>query len=182
MRGIKKTLAQGKSGCSEDQPYEQHWDPAHLGMVIKDILAKELSSGFQVLIWRHVAISISRRHLPEGFQFNRDYSLPEGNTAMDLQASHSSNRAAISYARDRTAGPGFSSMLMNEFRAISRTWHAFLGFDGVALPPRNGPGTGHGETAISSRSLQKRAREVEVTELNTFLRSEIMLRQKRSRK
>ena len=103
---------------------------------------------------------------------------------MDLQASHTSNRASITYARDRTAGPGFSNILTNEFRTISRSWHAFLGFGGVALPPRNGPGTGHKEVTVSVQTVQKRAREAEVAELNTFLRSERMqemLRKKRSR-
>lgn len=170
-----------KVGGSNKQTPEQHWNSAQLGLVMKDILAKELSLGFNVLVWRHIAISISRRHLPEGYQFKRDYSLHEGNTAMDLQASHTSNRASISYARDKIAGPGFSNILTNEFRAISRSWHAFLGFGGVALPPRNGPCTGYGEVAISGQTIQKRARELELMEMNTFLRSERMLRKKKSR-
>jgi hypothetical protein len=107
-----------------------------LGQVIKDILTKELSPGFQVLTWRHLDIAISRRHLPEVCQFKRDYSLEEGNTAMDLQAAHTLKRASCTYARDKTAGPWSSSMLTPEFRALSRGWHAFLGFGGVQLLPR----------------------------------------------
>ena len=181
--GVKKSLAVGpKADSNHNQSSEQPWKSAQLGLVIKNVMAKALGLALTVLIWRHVAISISRKHLPEGLQFRRDYSLHEGSTAMDLQASHSSNRAAISYARDRRVGPGFSSTLTNEFRTISRSWHAFLGFGGVTLPPRNGPGTGYGEVTISNRSIQKRARETEVAELNNFLRGERILRYKRSRK
>lgn len=175
-KGLKKAhVADSKASSSHGQLAEQHWNSAQLGLVIKDILAKELSPGLNVLKWRHIAISISRRHLAEGYQFKRDYSLHEGNTAMDLQASHTSNRASITYARDRRAGPGFSNVLTNEFRTISRSWHAFLGFGGVALPPRNGPETRRGLATVSVQTVLKRAQEAEVAELNTFLKNERML-------
>jgi hypothetical protein len=59
----------------------------------------------QVLTWRYLAIAMSIRHLPEGSQFKRDYSLHEGNAAIDLQAAHMSNQASCLYAQDKTAGP-----------------------------------------------------------------------------
>lgn len=118
------------------RPVEEPWASSHLGVVIKKLLAAALSTTISVLLWRHAAIAMSRKHLPEGFQFKRDYSLNEEDAIMDLQSTHSSRRAAITYARSRDEGPGFRKMLRDNCRALSRAWHTFLGF-GTVLPPRD---------------------------------------------
>jgi hypothetical protein len=71
-------------------------------------------------------------------------------------------------------------MLTHGFRTLSRGWHAFLGFGGVQLLPRDRSGIGHREAVVLSQSAQKRAREDEATDLNNFLQRERVLRQKKS--
>jgi hypothetical protein len=178
---VAHTEAAGGKQPLAREHQEKHWDAAQLGQVIKDILASELSPGMQVLTWRHLAIAMSIRHLPEGSRFKRDYSLHEGNAAMDLQAAHTSNRASCSYARDKTAGPWSTNMLTHEFRTISRNWHAFLGFGGVPLPPRSESKIWLRGRAVPAAPLQKRAVDDDAAELNNFLRGNVMLRTKKQR-
>ncbi|KAF2993360.1 hypothetical protein E8E13_001896 [Curvularia kusanoi] len=115
---------------------EEPWPSSRLRAVIKERLAAALSTTITVLLRRHAAIAMSRKHLPEGFQFRRDYGAREGDAIMDLQSAYTSKRAAITYARSRDEGPGFSKTVRDDYRSLSRAWHAFLGF-GAALPPRD---------------------------------------------
>ena len=58
--GVKKSLAVGpKADSNHNQSSEQPWKSAQLGLVIKNVMAKALGLALTVLIWRHVAISIS---------------------------------------------------------------------------------------------------------------------------
>ena len=98
---------------------EQPWPSLHLGHVIKNLLGAVLSTTITILLWRHAAIAMSRKHLPEGFQFKRDYSMNKGDAIMDLQSTHTSNRAAVLYARSRDEGPGFSKMIRDDYRSLS---------------------------------------------------------------
>jgi hypothetical protein len=177
-------LTNRKTDPAEDsnQP-EQPWPSMHLGHVIKTLLAAALGTTITILLWRHAAIAMSRKHLPEECRFKRDYSLSEGDAAMDLQAAHSSARASISYARSRDEGPGFSAWIRDDLRRVSRHWHNFLGF-GTALPPRDCVWTAPQEkTAFVSEPLaKKRKREDLEGELRNWVSNERLLRTRRSRR
>ncbi|KAF3031161.1 hypothetical protein E8E11_000485 [Didymella keratinophila] len=130
---------------------------------------------------------MSRKHLPEGFQFKRDYGMNEGDAIIDLQSAYTSKRAAISYARSRDEGPGFSKMLCDDYRSLSCAWHTFLGF-GTVLPPWGGtqaaaPALAQDPTLAepTAASAIKRKREELERELRGWVRDEQLLRPKRRR-
>ncbi|KAF7139720.1 hypothetical protein CNMCM5793_007558 [Aspergillus hiratsukae] len=75
---------------------------------------------------------ISRVHLKCG-GFKRDYGTDDA--AFDEQASHSSWLAGTVYARGLQEAPGHVEARRQRYRAISREWHAFLGFE-TYLGPR----------------------------------------------
>jgi hypothetical protein len=120
----------------ESQQPEKAWESKELGQIIAAEFKRGLETDANIMLWRHSAIGISRRHLPDKHKFKRDYSVDEGSTAMDLQAAHTSRMASISYAREGRDGPGQLFLLRHEYREISRAWHSCLGF-GVPLAPRN---------------------------------------------
>jgi superfamily II DNA helicase RecQ len=84
--------------------------------------------------WRHVAIAISNRYLNEAF--GRDGGDGEGDgdedgvadSAWDLQAGHSTHVAGMIYAREMQQGAMGTAARRDQFRAVSRQWHRFLGF------------------------------------------------------
>jgi hypothetical protein len=89
-----------------------------------------------LLLWRHASIAMSRRHLPEGYKFKRDYGLDKESSAIDLQAAHTSRMAGSCYARDVREAHGHVASIRAEYRQLSRSWHTCMGF-GVPLPPRD---------------------------------------------
>jgi hypothetical protein len=106
---------------------EEPWESAQLGLVIKEAFRRGLQTKASTLLWRHASIAISRRHLPEGYKFKRDYGPDEENSAIDLQAAHTSRMAGVCYARDVREGYGHVASLRSEFRGLSRNWHTCLG-------------------------------------------------------
>lgn len=84
-----------------------------------------LGTPLTISVYRHVAIAIYRRH-PQGGGFRRDYDVAE-NTS-DRQTTHNSWTAGRLYARGLEQAPGHVEARRSEFRAVSRRWHAFLGF------------------------------------------------------
>lgn len=114
---LKTTIAEpleGNKPCGgleQDTTQEEPWESDRLGSVIKEEFKRGLSTPASIILWRHTAIAISRRHLPEGNKFKRDYGHDERNTAMDLQAAHTSRMAGICYARDMREGPGQTASL-----------------------------------------------------------------------
>jgi hypothetical protein len=158
-------------------------------LVIKEELRRGLKTTASILHWRHVAIAISRRHLPEGKQFKRDYGLEETSTAMDLQAAHSTKMASCTYARDFRMAPGQVENLRAEFRDLSRHWHTCIGF-GVALPPRDSVQSSKlGGEPLSERPAEEvvwagmvRSRVESERELNEWMRREGMLRNRKKRR
>jgi hypothetical protein len=169
-------------GSEQNVVREEPWESDRLGSVIKEEFKRGLNTTASIILWRHTAIAISRRHLPEGNKFKRDYGLDERNTAMDLQAAHTSRMAGICYARDMREGPGQTASLRAEFRALSRSWHTCLGF-GVPLPPRDMADLCDGvEAAVSQDSVRystcgdKRSREEVEQQLNDWMRGESLLR------
>ena len=128
-----------RNSSSQDLPpkdLDKPWDPAMLRDGIRLYLGA-LGAAIGILVWRHLAIAISRYHLPEGSQFSRDTGQAElkEDAAIDLQAAHSSKTAAINYGRTFTEGRGFTHLMRWRFRTISRQWHRFLLTDSK-LPPR----------------------------------------------
>ncbi|KFY03757.1 hypothetical protein O988_01236 [Pseudogymnoascus sp. VKM F-3808] len=81
-------------------------------------------------------IAASRKHLPGGLKFRKDYSVKPDPTWLAAQSAHTQARAGMTYARSREEAPGHVESARSEFRALSRAWHAFLGF-GVYLGPRD---------------------------------------------
>lgn len=76
--------------------------------------------------YRHIAIAISRIHLKCG-GFRDDYGFNQ--RMLDEQATHGSWTAGTVYAREMQEGPDHVEARRREFRAVSRDWHSFLGFD-----------------------------------------------------
>jgi hypothetical protein len=78
-----------------------------------------------ILIYRHIAIVISRQHLPSG-GFKKDYGVDK--KIADEQATHGTWVAGTVYARGLQEAPRHIKMRSIEYRAVSREWHSFLGF------------------------------------------------------
>jgi hypothetical protein len=75
-------------------------------------------------LWRHTAIAISRRHLPEGQHLKRDYGPDKKDAAMDLQAAHTSRMARSYYARDiRVSGSGEVAPNRNPWESAFQILH-----------------------------------------------------------
>lgn len=120
-----------KSGHRQDVP----WPSKCLSEVLAKEFSRHLSTRASIIIWRHSAIAITRRHLGR-LGFKRDYDGKEEilNVA-DHQAAHSSMLAGQLYARGIEEAPGHIAPIRAEYRAISRAWHSCLGF-GVFLGSR----------------------------------------------
>ena len=102
-----------------------------------------------MLTWRHAAIGISRMHLKCG-GFKQDYGAED--PIVDQQAAHGSWVAGTLYARGIKEAPGVIESKRVRYRAISREWHSFLGFEEPRSRKRAGP---HEDDAYR----RKRARE-----------------------
>lgn len=85
-----------------------------------------------IVVWRHLAIAISRKHLACG-GFKRDYDMDE--TAFDNQSCHSTRTAGSVYARGLEEAAGHIEARRESYRKVSQEWHAFLGFLPPQLPP-----------------------------------------------
>ncbi|KAF7184796.1 hypothetical protein CNMCM7691_006404 [Aspergillus felis] len=88
-----------------------------------------------ILSYRHAAITISWVHLKCG-GFKQDYRADDA--AFNKQASHRSWIAGTVYARGLQEAPGYIEARRRQYRAISREWHGFLGFE-TYLGPRKRP-------------------------------------------
>lgn len=144
-------------------------------MVIKERLAAALSTTITVLLWRHAAIAMSHKHLPEGFQFRRNYGVKEGDAIVDLQSAHTLKRAAIIYARSRDEGPGFSKTVRDDYRSPQRrlarfsgvrhcaVWHCATGSgQRIGRPsssPRTKPTSANSHLSYETETEPGRARE-----------------------
>jgi hypothetical protein len=80
---------------------------------LTNVLAQQfrqyLKNEANILLWRHAAIAISRRHLRQA-KFRKDY------------------------ARGIEEAPGHVASARADYRQISREWHTFLGFSGFTRP------------------------------------------------
>ncbi|KAF9882522.1 hypothetical protein FE257_008177, partial [Aspergillus nanangensis] len=85
-----------------------------------------LQTKLNIISYRHAAIAISRVYLKSS-GFKRDYGIEE--VGLDKQAGHDSWTAGTVYARGLQEAPGHIEAQRRQYRAISREWHGFLGFE-----------------------------------------------------
>lgn len=114
----------------EEQSNHQMSQPSR---VMRRVFELELGLPIGLSVYRHLAIAISRKHLPCG-GFKRDYGLED--RKFDAQSSHSSWTADSVYVRGLQEAAGHVDMRKSEYRSISRQWHKFLGFSPASLPSR----------------------------------------------
>ncbi|KFY80306.1 hypothetical protein V499_00824 [Pseudogymnoascus sp. VKM F-103] len=115
-----------------------HWDSSRLSNVLQQEFKAYLNTTAHITIWRHAAIAISRKHLG-GAKFKRDYGSEPAPTWVAEQTGHTAYVAGNVYARGIEEAPGHVASARAEYRALSRSWHSFLGF-GVylgILPPNS---------------------------------------------
>jgi hypothetical protein len=108
-----------------------HWDSGQLSKVLQQEFKVHLNTNTRIILWRHAAIAISRKHL-QGAKFKRDYGSEPAPTWSSEQTGHTAYVAGNVYARGIEEAPGHVAATRAEYRALSRAWHSFLGF-GVYL-------------------------------------------------
>jgi hypothetical protein len=113
------------------------WDSSRLSAILQRETKEAFGVPFNIPIYRHLAIAISRKHLASG-GFKRDYGLEDTKFA-DTQATHSPWTAGSIYARGIKEAPGHVEARRSEYRKVSQDWHQFLGFLPSSLPPRKRP-------------------------------------------
>ncbi|EAW23656.1 putative telomere-associated RecQ helicase [Aspergillus fischeri NRRL 181] len=123
------------------------WDSSQLRKVLQRKAQTHLQTKMNILSYQHAAIAISRVHLKCG-GFKRDYGADDA--AFNEQASHGSWIAGTVYARGLQEAPGHVEARRRQYRAISREWHGFLGFE-TYLGPRKRPAGGDPEVGWSKR-------------------------------
>lgn len=101
------------------------WLPERLTTVLKRETTEHLKVPLVIMMYRHMAIAISRQHLRCG-GFKRDYGIDK--KMADEQATHGSWYAGTIYARGLQEAPGHVAARKSEYRTVSREWHNFLGF------------------------------------------------------
>ena len=129
---------------------EGSWDPDRLRTVLQREAQSQLQTKINILLYRYAAIAISRVYLKCG-GFKRDYRTDQ--PAFNEQASHGFWTAGTVYARGLQEASGYVEARRRQYRAISREWHGFLGFE-VSLGPRKRPAE---ETArpVKTRSVKR---------------------------
>src|SRR4030095_1208555 len=113
------------SDCKTSGRGKKKWDGTRVGEVMTRESTETLKSNLKLRIYRHVAISMTRKHIrKDHFKLvctNED-------DIWDLQACHQSNTAGTIYARELRDAPGDVENRREGFRRISQEWHLFLGF------------------------------------------------------
>jgi hypothetical protein len=143
-------LARSQRGTAS--PYlwpagEGTWGSDRLRKVLQQEAKTHLQTKLNILSYRHAAIAISRVHLKCG-GFKRDYGTDDA--AFNEQASHGSWIAGTVYARGLQEAPGHVEARRRQYRAISREWHGFLGFE-TYLGPRKRAWQGDLDTSLAKR-------------------------------
>jgi hypothetical protein len=123
------------------------WESSRLSNILKREFDLHLSTHANIVIWRHCAIAISRKHLKSG-KFKKDYGAQPTPTWIDEQSAHGTLRAGLVYARGIEEAPGHVASARAEYRALSREWHAFLGFKVYS-------GANSHATSVASTSLKR---------------------------
>jgi hypothetical protein len=102
------------------------WPSAHLTRILAKEFREHLDTDAAILLWRHAAIAVSRRHLRQA-KFHKDYGVEASQSWNELQSAHLSGVAGAIYARGIHEAPGHVEAARTEYRRISREWHTFLG-------------------------------------------------------
>lgn len=105
------------------------WPSSRLTTVLAQQFRQYLHTEASILLWRHAAIAISRRHLRQA-KFRKFYEAEVPGTWNDAQTAHAASTAGMVYARGVKEAPGHVASARAEYRQISREWHTFLGFSG----------------------------------------------------
>lgn len=129
------------------------WSSLRLTNVLRQEFKHGLDTEAAILLWRHAAIAISRRHL-RCAPFNNDYGTESRPTVYDNQTTHGGILAGNVYARGIEEAPGHVAVAQAEYRQISREWHTFLGIAGAEQ--NLGKGDGTGTVALSSQAPGQR--------------------------
>jgi len=115
------------------------WGSERLSRVLKREFMNTIGVPMSIVVWRHLAIAISRKHLACG-GFKRDYDMDE--TTFDNQSCHATRTARSIYARGLEEAADHIEARKESYRKVSQEWHAFLGFlPAQLLPTRNIHGT-----------------------------------------
>jgi hypothetical protein len=112
------------------------WSATRLTKVLERESSIHMDTKLNTSVYRHVAIAMSRAHLPGG-SFKREYPIEQ--RVLDRQAAHSSWQAALTYAREVGDCDGHVEQRREQYRKASCEWHRFLGFEGSAMAPRKRP-------------------------------------------
>ncbi|TEY20812.1 hypothetical protein BOTCAL_1739g00010 [Botryotinia calthae] len=105
------------------------WPSSRLTNILVQQFKQHLNTDANILLWRHAAIAISRRHIRQA-KFRKDYGTDATGNWSDAQAAHTANTAGMIYARGMEEAPGHIASARAEYRQISREWHTYLGFSG----------------------------------------------------
>lgn len=102
------------------------WTSSNLSKILQRQSGKVFRQELNLQTYGQIAIAMSRTHLPSG-GFKVDYGIEQ--KVVDAQAAHDSNLAGSIYARGLQQAHGQMEARQAVFRAVSREWHEFLGFD-----------------------------------------------------
>lgn len=133
---------------------QNSWKADRLTRVLKQEFQDRLCTEMTITTWRHIAIAISKKHLTCG-GFKRDYDTEP--TGLDSQATHTSWTAGTIYARGIQEAPGHVEGRRQEYRAISKEWHTFLGFRSSADRKRKALG----EIDVNTHRPVKRSKQAQ---------------------
>lgn len=115
---------------------QSSWSATRLSKILERESSIHMDTKLNTSIYRHVAIAMSRAHLPGG-SFKRKYPIEQ--RVLDRQAAHSSWQAALTYARQVGDCDGHVEQRREQYRKASCEWHRFFGFEGSAMAPRKRP-------------------------------------------
>lgn len=101
------------------------WQGQVLAKILKTISAAQFGeeNSLTTASYRHVAISMSRRFLDEGFD---EEIGDEDEDPLDLQAAHSTYTADRVYAVRSDILNGISERSLRVFMSLSISWHSFV--------------------------------------------------------
>ncbi|KAK3933608.1 P-loop containing nucleoside triphosphate hydrolase protein [Diplogelasinospora grovesii] len=111
------------------------WTSDRMRRIMQQHSARFVGCNIGVSAWRQIAVGISNRYLNkafkaserEGFEDEEDEDGVE-DSIWDLQAGHGTHVAGMVYARELEQGVYGTAARRDQFRAVSRQWHRFLGF------------------------------------------------------
>lgn len=127
------------------------WNSSRLTRVIAREARLYLDTALGIITYRHLAIAISRQHLPCG-GFKRDYGVDK--KIADEQATHGTWIAGTAYARGLQEAPGLVKARSSEYRAASREWHSFLGFRTYLRARKRPLGEDSNEGSLAKKACQ----------------------------